>query len=113
MITTFDHCPIEIRPVAEIAPQTPQPRTFTFADNSVVIYPKLPNGQTCKVVIIRRSITSNHGSTFHVCRNAGKWSYRIDYAYKAKTTRMTKERFIAEITRMGGVNTLHLLFAKA
>jgi len=30
MITTFDHCPIEIRPVAEIAPQTPQPRTFTI-----------------------------------------------------------------------------------
>jgi len=108
-------CSPEIRPLApvHVGPGIAPAKTFTFEDNSTTIYPKLPNGHSCRVVIIRRSVTSNHGSVFNVCRNAGKWSYRIDYAMQSKTTRMTKERFIAEVTRMGGANTLHLLLAAA
>lgn len=102
-----------IRPLAPLhtGPGVAAPRTFAFADDSVTIYPKLPNGQSCRVVIIRRTITTNGGTVFHVVRNAGKWSFRIDYAFKAKTTRMSKDKFVSEITRMGGAHCLHLLFA--
>ncbi len=67
-----------------------KPRTFTFTDNTTTVYPKLPGGGTCRVVIIRRSLASSYGAVFHVCRNAGKWSFRIDYPFKKGTTRMTQ-----------------------
>lgn len=102
-----------IRPIAPLSsgPASPAPRTFTFADDSVTIFPRLPNGQSCRVVIIRRTVTTSTGTVFHSVRNAGKWSFRIDYAFKAKTTRMPKAKFVAELTRMGGAHCLPLLFA--
>jgi len=45
--------------------------------------------------------TLGGGATFHVCKNAGKWSSRIDYKFKDKTTRMTRSKFISELRRMG------------
>jgi hypothetical protein len=78
---------------------------WTTLDRSTTIYPKLPNGQSCRVVIIRREMTKaapgKPGTTFHVCRNAGKWSYRIDYRFKEKTTRVTRSKFVEELKRMG------------
>lgn len=102
-----------IRPIAPLshAPVVAAPRTFTFADNSVVIYPKLPNGQSCRVVIIRRSVTSSTGTVFHVVRNAGRWSFKIDYAFKSATTRVSKDKFLSELNRMGGISSITLLFA--
>ena len=109
-MSTVSDC---IRPFAPLStgPGTAAPRTFTFADDSVTIYPKLPNGQSCRVVIIRRAVTTNHGTVFHAVRNAGRWSFRIDYAFKAKATRMPKAKFLSELTRMGGAHCLPLLFA--
>lgn len=94
----------EIAPFAQLhrGPGLAAPKQFTFEDNTTVIFPKLPGGKSCRVVIIRRSVTSSHGTVFHVCRNAGRWSYRIDYAFQSKTTRMPRGKFIAELTRMGG-----------
>jgi len=102
-----------IRPHAPLhsGPGVKPPKSFQFADTSVEIFPRLPNGQSIKVVIIRRSVTCSHGGVFHVCRNAGRWSFRIDYAFSSKTTRMSKERFAREVTRMGAGHTLELLFA--
>jgi hypothetical protein len=93
-----------IRPHAPLhsGPGVKGPKTFQFQDTSVEIFPRLPNGQSIRVVIIRWSVTCSHGSTFHVVRNCGKWSYRIDYAFSSKPKRMTKARFVREIKRMGG-----------
>ena len=92
-------------------PGTGAPCSFRFEDQSTVIFPKLPNGKSIRVVIIRRTLTTNAGTVFHVCRNAGKWSYRIDYAFKKnQTTRMTKARFLNELRRMGAENYIELLF---
>jgi len=96
-----------IRPLAPVhnGPGIAPPRTFEFEDNTVAVYPfsqKL--GKTIRVMIIRRDLRTSNGTVFHVCRNAGKWSYRIDYAFKPKTTRMDKKTFIAELTRMGGAD---------
>ena len=76
-------------------------RSFTFEDNTTTIFPKLPDGKSIRVVIIRRKLTSSGGAVFHVCRNAGKWSYRIDYPFKSTTTRLARARFVAELRRMG------------
>ena len=78
-------------------------RSFKFEDNSTVIYPKLPDGTSCRVVIVRRKLTSDSGAVFHTCFNAGKWSYRIDYPFKSATTRLPRKQFVAELMRMGGV----------
>ena len=77
-------------------------RTFKYEDDSVTIYPKLPSGKSIRVVITRRKLTSSSGAVFHVCHNAGKWSYRIDYPHKSTTTRMPRKQFVAELMRMGG-----------
>jgi len=87
-------------------------RSFKFEDNTVTIFPKLPSGKSIRVIIIRRKLTSSTGAAFHVCRNAGKWSYRIDYPFKPKTTRMGRSKFIAEVTRMGGQNEVGRLAAQ-
>jgi len=86
-------------------------RSFKFEDNTTTIYPKLPDGKSIRVVIIRRTLTSSGGATFHVCRNAGKWSYRIDYPFKPLTTRLTRSQFIAELRRMGGADEVGRLVA--
>jgi hypothetical protein len=65
-----------------------------------------------RVVIIRRKLVSSGGTVFHVCRNAGKWSYRIDYPYKSATTRLTRSKFIAELRRMGGGDEVWRLVAE-
>ena len=100
---------IDPLPPLHHGPGTAGPRAFKFSDDTVSVYPKLPNGQSIKVTIIRRSLTSNRGSVFHVCRNAGKWYYRIDYAFKERTTRMNKRKFVGEVKRMGGGAYLDLL----
>lgn len=94
-------------------PGTAPPRTFRFEDESTVIYPRLPDGKTIRVVIIRRKVTSSTGAVFHVCRNAGKWSYRIDYPFKGKTTRVNEKKFVSELRRMGGIGYLILLLERA
>ena len=86
-------------------------RTFTVEDNTIEIYPKLANGKSIRVVVIRRKLTSSDGVIFHICHNAGKWSYRIDYPFKSVTTRMCRKDFIAEIRRMGGANKVGLFCA--
>ena len=87
-------------------------RSFTFEDNTTVVYPKLPDGKSIRVVIVRRKLISSGGTAFHVCRNAGKWSYRIDYPFKPATTRMVRSQFVAELRRMGGVNEIGRLMAE-
>lgn len=77
-------------------------RTFKFEDDTTTIYPKKPDGTSVRVVIVRRKLTSDSGAVFHVCRNAGKWSYRIDYPFKPATTRMPRKKFVSELMRMGG-----------
>jgi hypothetical protein len=94
-------------------PGTAQPRKFRFEDESTVIYPKLPDGKSIRVVIIRRKVISSTGAVFHVCKNAGKWSFRIDYPFKSKTTRMKKKQFVNEVLRMGAGSYLPLLFEPA
>jgi hypothetical protein len=91
----------------------PKERTFTFEDVSTTIYPKLPSGQSIRVVIIRRRLTTNTGTVFHVCRNSGKWSFRIDYAYKDKTTRLTRTAWLKELHRMGGLSYGVMMLAGA
>jgi hypothetical protein len=79
-------------------------KNFKFEEDNTVIYPKTKDGRSMRVVIIRRKLTSEGGAVFHVCLNAGKWSYRIDYPFKPQTTRMTRAKFIAELRRMGGLH---------
>lgn len=109
------YCSPVIRPLGRM-PSGPgklegKPRTFSFRDDSTTIYPKLPNGQSCRVVIIRRMLASSHGATFHTCRNAGKWSYKISYPMKGKPVSVTKDRFLSELNRLGGAEHADMLFA--
>lgn len=87
-------------------------KQFQFEDNSTVVYPKKEDGTSLRVVIIRRKLVSEGGATFHVCRNAGKWSYRIDYPFKPKTTRLSRAQFIAELRRMGGLHEVGRMVAE-
>lgn len=84
---------------------------FKFDDDTVFIYPKLPCGKSIRVTVVRRKLTSPGGAVFHVCLNAGKWSYRIDYPFKPATTRLARSKFIAELRRMGGANEVGRLCA--
>lgn len=104
----------EIRPMAHIhrGPRQAPPATWKFEDNTTCIYPKLPGGGSCKVVIIRHKLTCSDGAVFHVCRNAGKWSYRIQYPFQQKDTRMPVEKFLLELTRMGGRQFAEAMLAK-
>lgn len=96
-------CSPEIRPLQHLhtGPGSAGPTTWTFEDNSIAIYPKLANGQSVRVVIIRRKIIGSNGATLHACKNAGKWSFRINYAFSTKATRMSAKRFFEEGLRMG------------
>ena len=96
-----------------VGPGKAPARTFKFNDSSTVIYPKLPDGKSIKVTIIKRALTSSQGVTFHVCRNAGKWSCRIDYPFKRETTRVTRSKFVGELRRMGAGDYIDLLFERA
>jgi hypothetical protein len=57
-------------------------------------------------------LTSSGGAVFHVCRNAGKWSYRINYPFKSVATWLARSQFIAELRRMGGTNEVGRLVAE-
>ena len=105
-------CIKPIRPL-HTGPGTAAPRTFRFEDTSTVIYPKLPCGKSIRVVIIRRRVISSTGAIFSVVKNAGKWSYKIQYPYKTKPTQMKENQFVNELKRMGAMSYLYLLFEKA
>lgn len=87
-------------------------KEFEFEDNTTHIYPKKPDGTTIRVTIVRRKLTSKGGAVFHVCLNAGKWSYRIDYPFKKTSTRMSRAKFIAELRRMGGLHEVGRMAAE-
>lgn len=89
---------------ATLTATAPARKEFTYEDDSTVIYPKLKDGSSIRVVVVRRKLTSPGGAVFHACLNAGKWSFRIDYPFKDKTTRMTRKQFVAELRRMGGLH---------
>ena len=91
-----------IAPFAHVdANATPIVRTWSFEDTSTVIYPRGIDGRSMRVVIIRRLLTSNTGCRVSVCRNGGKWSFKIQRPFATKPTAMTKDRFASELQRMG------------
>lgn len=96
--------PFEVFVPVAVEDAPAQHRRFERNDATTTIYPKLPGGGSCRVVIIRRSIsivTPGHKPTvLHICRNAGKWSYRIDYSRKSRTTSMRLQKLIDEAVRM-------------
>ena len=100
---------IKPRKPLHTGPGTAAPRTFRFEDTSTVIYPKLPCGKSIRVVIIRRQVISSTGAVFSVVKNAGKWSYKIQYAHQPKPTRVRKAKFVSELKRMGAIGYLVLL----
>lgn len=76
-------------------------RTWRFEDSSMVIYPRGIDGRSMRVVILRRSLTSNTGCVVSICRNAGRWSFKIQRPFASKPTSMNKATFMAELDRMG------------
>ena len=87
------------------------PRTFTIEDTSKTIYPKRANGQTCRVVIIRRSLISSHGAEFKICRNAGKWSYKVKPAMSKTYNTKTRREFVEALENAGASHYTNALFA--
>jgi hypothetical protein len=108
----ISECICPHRPLHQ-GPGVAEPRKFRFEDTSTVIYPKLPDGKSIRVVIIRRRVISSTGAIVSVVKNAGKWNYKIQYPYKTKPTRMKENQFVNELKRMGAMSYLYLLFEKA
>ena len=102
------HCSDIIKPLKQYAPVsmadapgnvTP---TWTFTDNTVNVYPRGRNGKSMKVTIVRYQLTRStpvNSVNFHICRNCGKWGFRIDY--KHRTKRVSIRELHAEMRRMG------------
>jgi len=101
-----------IRPLPHIhvGPGTAGKAVFTFINNDITIYPKLPSGQSCRVVIKRRNVISSNGAIISVCRNAGKWSYKITYAFSNKPTKLNHKQFVTEVTRLGAAHMIDNMF---
>lgn len=79
----------------------PAVRTWRFEDSSMVIYPRGIDGRSMRVVILRRSLASSTGCVVSICRNANKWSYKIQRPFASKPTSIKKDEFMAELDRMG------------
>jgi hypothetical protein len=67
----------------------------------MVIYPRGIDGRSMRVVILRRTLKSNTGCVVSVCKNAGRWSHKILRPFATKPTSLNKEKFTAELERMG------------
>lgn len=81
-------------------------RRYEFADDSTVLYPKGRDGKSMRVVLIRRSVTIHYpGSAkptvYSVCRNAGRWSYKVQQSLKPEPIRLSRDRFLASARNMG------------
>lgn len=106
----MSHCSDVIKPIRQYEPVTMEEAAtrnvvvWEFEDTSVTIFPKLPSGKSCRVHIILRELIkriNGRPAIFKVCRNAGKWSYKITYAFKDKPTTVNAITFIKEAKRMG------------
>lgn len=103
-----------IKPLKQLheGPGIAPARTFKFSDDSKILNPKIP-GKNINIINIKRTLTSSHGTVFHVSRNAGKWSCRIDYALKHETSRVSRDKFVKELIRLGAGDYVGLLFERA
>lgn len=95
--------PIQAPVAVESAPANG--REWVKADDTKVIFPKRPDGKSCRVVIVRRSVTlmipgRSKQTVFHACRNAGKWSYRVERAIGG-LTRYTFEELRKQAVAVG------------
>jgi hypothetical protein len=97
-----------VRPMAPLSsgPAPTQTVSWDFDDQSKILFPKGRDGRSMRVVLLVRELRKSTGggtpTVFRVVRNAGKWSFKIQYQMSSKPTVMKAERFFAELERMGG-----------